>query len=232
MAATYEFFTQFARILNSGQARSVVLCGNIYDLFWDGEAYVPLIPFLCKKARADGLIQLVYELNGPLRLSEEDRRKVRDAWVEWKSELDPAALALRHLQRKQSQLELLQREFDQYLRDTIGNPTQALEFMRQLTICSRAALRDHLLMIVEAADMLLPAGSGDLSNLNDRQLRRISIVQDWFGDPAFVTGRDSVCLIAESRSLIHPRISRLPQVLAVDVPARIQPTVSGSSTTP
>ena len=219
MAPTYEFFTQFARILNSGQARSVVLCGNIHDLFWDGEAYVPLIPFLCKKARADGLIQLVYELNGPLRLSEEDRRKVRDAWVKWKSELDPAALALRDLQRKQSELELLQREFDQYLRDTIGNPTQALEFMRQLTICSRAALRDHLLMIVEAADMLLPAGSGDLSNLNDRQLRRISIVQDWFGDPAFVTGRDSVCLIAESRSLIHPRISRLPQVLAVDVPA-------------
>ena len=80
-------------------------------------------------------------------------------------------------------------------------------------------LRQHLLIIVEAADMLLPAGNGDLASLNDQQLRRISIVQDWFGDPAFVTGNDSVCLIAESRSLVHPRIARLPQVLAVEIPA-------------
>ena len=56
-------------------------------------------------------------------------------------------------------------------------------------------------------------------NLNDAQLRRISIVSDWFGDPQFMTGGDSVCLIAESRSQIHPRIARLPQLLAVEVPA-------------
>ena len=52
MSHTYDFFTSFARILNSGQSRSVVLCGNVYDLFWDGKSYVPLIPFLCKKAQA------------------------------------------------------------------------------------------------------------------------------------------------------------------------------------
>jgi len=218
MTHSYEFFSQFARIVNSGQSRSVVLCGNIHDLFWDGKEYVPLIPFLCTKARTDGLIQIVYELNGPLRIAEEDRQRLRDAWVAWKTGLDPGSLALRDVQRKQSQLELLQREFEEHLRDAIGNPTMALEFLRQLTICSRAALKQHLLIIVEAADMLLPSGSGDLSQLNDRQSRRISIVQDWFGDPAFVTGRDSVCLVAESRSLIHPRIARMPQVLAVDVP--------------
>ena len=55
MRQGYEFFSEFARIFNSGQARSVVLSGNIYDLFWDGERYVPLIPFLCTKSRTDGL---------------------------------------------------------------------------------------------------------------------------------------------------------------------------------
>ena len=40
--------------------------------------------------------------------------------------------------------------------------------------------------------MLLPAGNGDIASLNDRQLHRISVVQDWFADPAFTNGRDSV----------------------------------------
>jgi hypothetical protein len=75
------------------------------------------------------------------------------------------------------------------------------------------------MILVEAADMLLPTGNAELASLSDKQLRRISIVQDWFGDPGFMNGGDSVCLVAESRSLIHPRISRLPQVLTVEVPA-------------
>jgi hypothetical protein len=219
MDSTPEFFGRFARIVNSRQASAIVLCGNIYDLFWDGEQYVPLIPFLCQKAKADRVMQVVYELNGPIRISEADRRAISDAWVQWKSGLDLDTLTLRELHRKQSNADLLRAEFDQYLRDAIGNSTLALESLRQLTICSRSALRGNLLIIIEAADMLLPAGNGDVAGLNDRQLRRISIVQDWFGDSAFVSGGDSVCLLAESRSLIHPRIAKLPQVLSVDVPA-------------
>ncbi len=110
-------------------------------------------------------------------------------------------------------------EYDSLIRGSIGNATQALEFLRQLTICSRTTLRENLMIIIEAADMMLPAGRGDVAGLNDAQLRRISIVSDWFGDPQFITGGDSVCLIAESRSQIHPRIARLPQLLAVEVPS-------------
>jgi len=96
----------------------------------------------------------------------------------------------------------------------------ALETLRQLTYCSRSShLNGHLLIFIEAADMLLPAGSGDVSTLNDGQLRRIGIVQDWVSDPQFMQGGDSVVLIAESRSLIHARISRLPQVLPVEIPS-------------
>jgi hypothetical protein len=80
-------------------------------------------------------------------------------------------------------------------------------------------LRENLLIFIEAADMLLPAGDGDIARMNDMQLRRVAIVTDWFSDPDFFAGRDTVCLIAESRSQIHPRVSRLPQVLGVETPA-------------
>ncbi|MCC9608864.1 AAA family ATPase [Blastopirellula sp. JC732] len=218
MNPNHEFFSELARLLNSGQSRSVVLCGNIYDLLWDGSNYVPLNSFLFQKTKTSGLIQLVYELNGPIRTDEAALMKLRGAWVEWKSGVDANLLALQDLQQKGSKLEFYQAEFDRHMRDATGNPTLALELLRQLTICSRAALRENLLIIIEAADMLLPE-AGNLAALNDRQLHRISIVHDWFGDPEFAEGSDSVCLLAESRSLIHSRISRMPQVLSVDVPA-------------
>jgi SpoVK/Ycf46/Vps4 family AAA+-type ATPase len=44
-------------------------------------------------------------------------------------------------------------------------------------------------------------------------------VTDWFGDPSFFNGKDNVILLAESRSLIHPRVARLPQLLSVDIPS-------------
>ncbi|MBN2021254.1 MAG: ATP-binding protein [Pirellulales bacterium] len=221
----HDFFTTLARLLNSGQSRSVVLCGNVYDLFFNGTEYVPLIPFLCQKASAPGILQLVYELNGPIRIADErDRRTLQDAWVSWKAGMDLGSLAVQDMTKNKSELDRLRRDFDQHLQDAIGNPTLALEFLRQLTICSRAALRGDLLIMIEAADMLLPSGTGDLATLNDAQLRRISIVQDWFGDPAFLHGRDSVCLIAESRHMIHPRIAKMPQVLSVEIPAPSQAT--------
>ncbi len=105
------------------------------------------------------------------------------------------------------------------MRDAIGNATQALEFLRQLSICSRSALKQNLLIFIEAADMLLPAGDGDVSKMNDNLIRRVSIITDWFSDPEFFSGRDTVCLLCESRSLIHSRVARLPQVLSVEVPA-------------
>lgn len=219
-AYSYEFFARLARILNSEQSRSIILSGNVYDLFDSGKQFVPLIPFLTEKTQARGLIRVVYELNGPVRVLDEPE-KVKNAWIAWKSGSDPDSLLLRGLrERGKSQFDRLADQFDQLLLDAIGNPTLALELLRQLTICSRSgSLQGHLLILIEAADMLLPAGSGDVASLGDRQLHRISIVQDWFGDPAFMNGNDAVCLIAESRSLVHPRVARLPQVLSVEIPS-------------
>jgi SpoVK/Ycf46/Vps4 family AAA+-type ATPase len=219
-ADSQPFFNKLAAIFNSQQSRSAILCGNVYDLFDNGKQYVPLVPFLCDKSKTDGLIRVVYEQNGPIRILD-DADKLKNAWISWKAGLDLDTLLLKGLKEKgQTELERLGGEFDKLLIDAIGNATLALEFLRQLTICSRnARLSGNLMIFIEAADMLLPAGNGDVASLNDKQLRRISICQDWFGDPAFMNGGDSVCMIAESRSLIHPRISRLPQVLSVEIPS-------------
>ena len=217
--ASYEFFSRLARIINSGQARSIIVSGNVNDLFFDGDSYVPLVPFLLRKTGVNGLTQVVYELNGPVRVNESDRKKLREAWAAWKTGVDVNSLAIKDMGPESSKIDLRRREFDQYLRDAIGNATQALEFLRQLAICSRAALRENLLIFIEAADMLLPAGDGNIARMNDAQLRRVAIVTDWFSDPEFFSGKDTVCLVSESRSQIHPRVARLPQVLSVDVPA-------------
>jgi hypothetical protein len=216
---SYPFFTQLASTINSGLARSIILAGNVNDLYFDGSQYVPLVPFLLTKTTVPGLMQIVYELNGPVRMNEEHRLKLREAWAAWKTGVDVNSLALKDLTAESSKIELRRREFDQYMRDAIGNATQALEFLRQLTICSRTTLRENLLIFIEAGDMLLPAGDGDVARMNDMQLRRVAIVTDWFSDPAFFSGRDSVCLVAESRSLIHPRVGRLPQVVSVEIPS-------------
>ena len=218
-AASYPFFTQLARIINSGQSRAIVVSGNIYDLYFDGKDYVPLIRFLQNKTKVPGLIQVVYELNGPVRIQDDDRAKLREAWTAWKNGVSVDVIATREVLQDGSKFELRRKEFDQYLRDAIGNSTQALEFMRQLTICSRNCLKENLLITIEGGDILLPSGDGDVSKMNDAQLRRITIVTDWFGDPAFFNGKDNVILLAESRSMIHPRVSRLPQVLSVEVPS-------------
>src|SRR5688572_32783443 len=67
--------------------------------------------------------------------------------------------------------------------------------------------------------MLLPTGGGDIANLNLADRTRVGIVQDWFSEPGFMAGDDSVVLLAESASLVHPRVTRLPSVLAVEAPA-------------
>ncbi len=215
----YEFFTQLAEVLNSDQSRCVILSGDVHDLFYNGQEYVPLIPFVAEKSKTKNLIRLVYELNGPIRVLE-DQEKLKNAWIAWKAGVDTNTLLIRDMQtRGESQVAILTRQFERLLLDAIGNPTLALEALRQLTICSRSNLSGDLLILIEAADMLLPAGTGDVASLNDKQLHRIGIVQDWFSDPAFMNGGDSVILFAESRSLVHPRVSKLPQVVNVEVAA-------------
>lgn len=232
-APQYGFFTELARIINAGQSRSVLVTGNIHDLFHlpgeNGGEYQPLVEFLCRKCAVPGLIRVVYELNGPIRIMDEAHRlAIRNSWVSWRAarEVDDLALLALSSKRDQAQREMLENEFDALVRDAIGQPTVALEFLRQISLCSRTStpqgrpyLAENLLIVIEGADILLPAGDGDLSRLSSTDRHRVTVVQDWFSDPGFMNAEDSVILLAESRSEVHPRVARLPAVLSVEVPA-------------
>lgn len=225
----HAFFSELTRMLNAGQSRSVLLNGEIHDLFYleSAERYVPLVPYLCRRCSVEGVVPLVYELNGPIRCTHDrDRKILKDAWVRWKTgqSLDQLILQSLNDESARQRRESLEEQFDRLTAEAAGRPTAALEMLRQLTICSRAqpnlgGKTFQLLILVEAADMLLPAADGDITRLNASDRQRVAICQDWFSDPAFMEGNDSVVLLAESRSAIHPRVARLPQMLTVEVPA-------------
>lgn len=214
-----SFYKTYAQILNSKQSRSVILCGNVHDLFFDGNDYVPLLNFLTERAKHPQLIQVVYELNGPIRISDEDA--VRRGYIEYKSGKPYDALMMERATAKNKTpiIDQLGEEFDKLVIESQGNLILGLQFLQQLTMVSRAKLQNkHLHIFIECADMILPA-KDDFSSLNEGDRRRVAIVHDWFSDPAFCSGGDSVTLIAESKSMIHSRIAKLPQVLSVEVPS-------------
>ena len=233
-APSYPFLRQIGRILNSGQSRSVVLSGNIYDLFFlehkeeDGPGdYQPLVEFLTAQWDISDLILVVYEINGPIRFERSgDYGKMKDAWLTWRTGLDSDDLAIKRMlstRKVTAVTESYDRDFETNMKNAIGNPTVALEMLRQLCLCSRSevggksVLSENLLIIVEAADLVLT--QGEISNMSDLDRHRVSVCHDWFSDPGFMNGEDSVVLVAESASLINERIARLPQVLDVQIPA-------------
>lgn len=215
-----SFHKKIANIHNTGSSRTIVVCGNVYDLFYDDikNEYFPLIPFICEKSK--GPIKIVYELNGPIRMLKEDKTKIKNAWISWKADVDIHSLILNDLVKAKNLNDKLGADFEKHWEDSVGAPTTALEFMRQISLVSRAKLpNDSILFIIEAADMIIPTGNGDIASLTDKQLQRISIVQDWVCEPSFINGSDTVILVAESKSLIHPRVARLPHVVSIEVPS-------------
>ena len=224
-----EFLSQIGRMLNAGQSRSIVVTGNIYDLFYlDSENdYVSLIDFLAAKWCIPDVMLVIYEINGPIRFVRNgDMEKLRDAWLKWRVGLDSNQLAIRRMlstRKVTDQLDATQEAFESNLQAAIGNPTLALEFLRQMCLCSRtrlgneSLLNQKLLIIVEGADLIIP--EGEITALSDVDRHRISICHDWFSDPGFINGEDSAVLLTESRSLLNHRVARLPQVLEAAVPA-------------
>ena len=233
-------------LINSGTSRSLVLSGNIHDLFFIREEnntdYIPLVPFLSRSWDIPGFILIVYELNGPIRFAQEsEREKVKKAFNLWRgtaeADLDinaTASTARSSPLGRASQgaafgsldaaTEAAHVSFTQYMNDAIGSPTLALELLRQFCLLSRSTnaqgeklLPEKLIILIEATDMLLPEGEIRSLSLPDRH--RVSIVQDWISDSNFMNGNDTVIFIAESPSLVNSRIIRLPQVVTVEIPA-------------
>ncbi len=228
-------------LINSGTSRSLVLSGNIHDLFFvrdgDNTDYIPLVSFLTQSWDIPGFILIVYELNGPIRFSKEtEREKVKRAFNLWRGSTEANVDINASVGTARPTPAVVQRtpstevdepadtSFTQYMNDAIGSPTLALELLRQFCLLSRTTdaqgeklLSEKLIILIEATDMLLPEGEIRSLSLQDRH--RVSIVQDWISDSSFMDGNDTVIFIAESASLVNSRITRLPQVITVEIPA-------------
>lgn len=231
---TYKFRTEAGLLINSGTSRSIVLHGNIHDIFYvsdeDTEDYIPLVSFLTHSWDISGYILIVYELNGPLRfLHTSDRERVKNAFNSWRGTAEPSKsktpshfAELGSIEEAGSKADKTEDTFEQYLNEAIGSPTLALELLRQFCLISRFTnvngdrlLDEKLLILIEATDMLLPEGEIRTLSLADRH--RVSIIQDWVSDSEFMKGTDTVVFISESKSLINSRITRLPQVVDVEI---------------
>lgn len=227
MTDSPAFLRQAGRILNAGQSRALLLTGNVYDLFRNGGAYTPLLPFLSASWNLPEYIVVTYELNGGIRFkSDADAALIRDAWLRFETGLDGNQIDIRRMLDAgdaDARLATARRTYDEGLRRTANDPTAALEFLRRLCHCGRAEiqgernLKRRLLTLIEGADLLIP--ETEISRLSDSDRQRLAIIHDWFSDPGFLNGEDSVVMIAESASLLHHRIARLPQVLEIEVPA-------------
>ena len=224
----YEFIKEAGKLINSGQSRSIALTGNISDLFFSktehGGDYLPLVDNLINQWSISSSLIVIYELNGPIRfLNQTDARKMKDAWGKLHKDSNQQAIDLALARTRKRIAELKQTKkysFDDCLKKAQGNPTYALELLRQMCLCSRLVndgvpfLWEDLIIIIEGADFLIP--SGEIGKMGDIDRQRVAICRDWFSDPGFVNGSDSVILLAESMSLLNSKVTRLPQVLEVE----------------
>ncbi|MEK9864131.1 MAG: hypothetical protein VW804_13335, partial [Verrucomicrobiota bacterium] len=225
-----SFLKQVGRMLNAGQTRTVALTGNIHDLFYqkqgEEEDYVSLLPFLLHHWDLPHFMLLVYELNGPIRfLHPSHREAMKQAWVRWRSGLDNEQMTIQRMLNKDAidDGKAIADSFERHLQEAIGNPTLALEMLRQMCLCSRSRhgsqpnLEADLLILIEGADLILP--EAPIAQMGDMDRRRVTICQDWFSDQDFLRSGDAVILLAESRSQIHHRIAKLPYLLESEIPA-------------
>ncbi|MEM6731538.1 MAG: hypothetical protein AAF658_08265, partial [Myxococcota bacterium] len=231
-ASSYPFLKEIGGILNSGASHSLLVTGEVHDLFYAepdrGKAgYVPLVDFVVAHwGQIRSKILLVYELNGPIRfLYPEDRQKLADAWMKWRTGMSNDDWAVRRMlmtSKERAESETFETSLESNLERAQGRPSVALELLRQLCICSRhqengaPVLSEDLIILIEGADMIVPAGQ--VASLSDADRHRIAVCRDWFSDPEFMDGEDSVLLVTESGSLVNDRVARLPQVLEVAVP--------------
>ncbi len=228
----YDFPRDAAIAINSGQATSIVIHGNIYDLFFlengrdDAGDYVALIEFLSARWNVPGIILIVYEPSGRIWIvNDANREKLKTAWTRWKTGFTENELAIKEMlsiSKLRSHTDEMAASFDSILADAGKDPVMAVDFLRQLCACSRTQiggdkiLKENLVIIIDQADMLLP--ESDAARLSQQDRKLTGTCAEWFSDPLFMNGDDAVVILAESKNQINSKISKLPHVMSFEVP--------------
>lgn len=228
----YEWLKRAGWIINSGQARTILMTGNVADLVHDGAAiepgaYCTLVDRLSRTWDVTNVIVVVYELNGPVRfLRKEHRETVRDAWTKMRHGIRRSEIAAKKATADDAERERLvavEREFDDEMHELVERPAMALEVLRQMCQLTQSReggkpiIKERMIVIVEHAHMLLP--DAPIAQLSEPDRHRVMLCTDWFSDPGFMGGNSTVVLVSESRAKLNAAIGGMQQVMEVEVPA-------------
>ena len=211
----YLWYDELKRKSLARVAKSFILTGDVRDYFLlpgeekEDDEYVRLADFLIAKWTHPEIVVVHYTAKRRMRFIGKDdeetiKRKVREAWS--KVEGDRVE------------------DFDNFLRKTQDNPAVALELMNQICMVARSKdsrgkplLSENFIMLIEGVDFILP--HAQMSRFTTLHERCITICEEWFSDPDFMNGRDTVVFITESRSQLHDKIQRLIQLYEIQVPS-------------
>ena len=92
---------------------------------------------------------------------------MKKAWVGWRRGLNNEQMAIQRMLHKGAvdDEKAIAESFERHLQEAIGNPTLALEMLRQMCLCSRSRqgskpnLKANLLILIEGADLILPGST-------------------------------------------------------------------------
>lgn len=219
-----SWYREFSATINSGQSNSIVLHGEVSDLqkCIKTEKFKQIIPVLTDSANNTSFIPIVLELNGPIRISKEHYEILLGFYKNWDNSYQVNnPFSLNSFDEYPGIFS--EKEFKEKFLKAIGNPTYALEFLRQLCVMMRYIrdnckfIRYKLAIVIESSDFILP-NAENISNMKDNHHRRISIVKDWLSDCDFIDAKDSVTFITESLSNFNQNVSSMPNIKAIEVP--------------
>lgn len=74
----------------------------------------------------------------------------------------------------------------------------------------------NLTIIIKHAETMIP--DAPLSQLADIDRQKLTLLTEWFADPAFIDSNEQVILLSATSAAVHEQIRRLPQVSQVNVP--------------
>lgn len=242
----YAFRKEAARAFLSGQRASVLLTGNVTDLFFlepewfegdDDHAagnYVSLLDYLRTSWSQDSrIVPLAYEVNGPIEIvnAERDEPLLKEAWLtarahEIRADINAQAavsgskVKAIDLDEARARAEKQWVDFQLFVN---GDATKALKLMRKLCKISRESKEGdplwgkRIVILLEDANLVIP--EAEVSRLSPDDRARAILCRNWFSDTDFQRGSDAVILIAESASQVNSQVSKLPQMSPViDVP--------------
>ncbi len=218
-----DFLLEAGRLINSGQSNSLILHGNVHDLFeidllrGEGTEYVNLTTLIIQKWGIGRNIVLRYELNGLIQIPEDAEEALNEAWDKLRGINPREGRAIKEMLGHQVAAQPTP-TLTARIRSAVGDSLKALEILRQITLCSRRGHLDaRVIILIDNADAIIP--DGPLPQLSEQDRFRVCKLQEWFSEPSFANGTDTVILIAEAQSLINQRVAKLPQVLSIKVPA-------------